>query len=101
MAANNILGEEVFMSGSETLGCTTARRTVNGKGVMVVDTPGLYSRVMDNDAILAELKDPAIALTAPSRVFALVMRMDRQELSDEEKNLITILQDQFQDKIAE
>ena len=104
MAANSILGEEVFMSGSETLGCTVARRTIDGQGVLVVDTPGLFSKVKEDGAVLRELKDPSNALMRPSTTFVVTMRMDLKRLSDEGKKMLTILQDPnepFHDKIDE
>ena len=102
MAANSIIGEEVFMSGSETLGCTVARRTIDGKGVLVVDTPGLFSKVKEDGAVLRELKDPSNALMKPSTTFVVTMRMDRKHLSDEEEKMLNTLQDPkepFHDKI--
>ncbi|XP_072043037.1 GTPase IMAP family member 8-like [Amphiura filiformis] len=98
--ANNILGEEIFESGQETRGCIAARRHVNGNDITVVDTPGFFSKTQSNETIIDELKDPVNNLSAQSRVFVLVMRMDRVELTDKEKKLITIIQDQFHDKIA-
>ena len=100
-AANNILGEEIFESGIKTRGCAAARRKVNGTGVIIADTPGFFSKIQSNDSVMSELKDPVNNLSAEYRVFVLVMRMDRQELSDEEKKIITIIQNQFKDKIAQ
>ena len=99
-AANNILGEEIFDSGTETRGCLAARRKVNGKDVMIADTPGFFGKTRSNDSLISDLKDSVSNLSAKSRVFVLVMRMDRHELTVEEKEIITIIQDQFHDKIA-
>ena len=100
--ANNILGEEIFKSNVKTSGCIAARRDVNGYDVMIADTPGFFIKIgRSNESLIKDLKDPESNLSAKSRVFVLVMRMDREELTDEEKEVITIIQDQFDDKIAE
>ena len=99
-AANNILGEEILYSGINTRGCLAARRKVNDNDVIIADTPGFFNKLQSNDSLIKELKDPVSNMSAEKRVFVLVMRMDRQELADEEKEIISILQNQFHDKIA-
>ena len=102
MAANSIIGEEVFMSGGETLGCSVARRTIDGQGVLVVDTPDLFRKIKEDESVLRELKDPSNTLMKPSTTFVVTMRMDRKQLSDEEEKMLNILQDPnepFHDKI--
>ena len=98
-AANSIFGEEILVSGIKTRGCLAARRKVNDNDVIIADIPGFFSKLQSNDSLINELKDPVSNLSAEKRVFVLVMRMD-QELADEEKEIISIIQNQFHDKIA-
>ena len=92
------------MSGGETLGCTVARRTIDGQGVLVVDTPDLFQKIKEDESVLRELKDPSNALMRSSTTFVVTMRMDRKHLSEEEKEMLNILQNPhapFHDKIDE
>ena len=99
-AANNILGEDIFVSGIKTPDIVAARRKVNGIDVMIADTPGFFNTLKSNDSSISELKNSVNNLSAESRVFVLVMRMDCQVLTDKEKEIITIMQNQFCDEIA-
>ena len=110
-AANSILGGDIFDFSKETSGCVSAKRKVNdGRSVIVTDTTGFFNKPRESrDSLINDLKDTVHNLSAKSRIFVLVIRMDRQKFTDDgdhfklenaEKEIIDVIEKQFQDKIA-
>uniref|UniRef100_A0A4W5NM24 AIG1-type G domain-containing protein n=1 Tax=Hucho hucho TaxID=62062 RepID=A0A4W5NM24_9TELE len=80
-AGNTILGKYAFESdiapSSVTTTCDKNRGEVNGQGLAVIDTPGLFDTTYTNDQILLEIKR-CISFSSPGpHVFLIVLQLGR------------------------
>uniref|UniRef100_A0A4W5QJD0 AIG1-type G domain-containing protein n=1 Tax=Hucho hucho TaxID=62062 RepID=A0A4W5QJD0_9TELE len=96
-AGNTILGRDAFESdlspSSVTTVCDKNRGEVNGQGLAVIDTPGLFDTNYTNDQILLEIKR-CICFSAPGpHVFLIVVQVGR--FTPEEQKTVEILQATF------
>ncbi|KAG5849670.1 hypothetical protein ANANG_G00074190, partial [Anguilla anguilla] len=96
-AANTILGAEEFeseaSSSSVTAKCGKARAEVDGRGVSVIDTPGLFDTELTNDTIIEEITQ-CICLSSPGpHVFLVVIQIGR--FTAEEQKTVEIIQETF------
>ncbi|KAJ8342173.1 hypothetical protein SKAU_G00321010 [Synaphobranchus kaupii] len=96
-AGNTILGWEEFESelspSSVTSQCEKARGEVDGRGVAVIDTPGLFDTEFRNKEIMKEIK-MCISLSSPGpHVFLVVMQLGT--FTREEQETVKIIQETF------
>ncbi|XP_016404037.1 GTPase IMAP family member 4-like [Sinocyclocheilus rhinocerous] len=94
---NTILGKKVFKSetssSSVTKQCEKNNATVNGRNVLVIDTPGLFDTSLTKDEVIDRIKR-CILLSAPGpHVFLVVIQLGR--FTDEEAEAVRIIQNIF------
>lgn len=94
---NTILGTKAFKSEARatsiTKNCSSGTHIINGKSVVIVDTPGLYDTNISNEEVIDEVLK-CITLLAPGpHVFLLVLSIGR--FTDEEKNTVKLIQQVF------
>ncbi len=94
---NTILGEKVFKSelssSSVTKQCEKNNATVNGRNILVIDTPGLFDTSLTKDEVIDRIKR-CIPLSAPGpHVFLVVIQLGR--FTDEEAEAVRIIQAVF------
>uniref|UniRef100_A0A672SP40 Si:ch211-113e8.9 n=1 Tax=Sinocyclocheilus grahami TaxID=75366 RepID=A0A672SP40_SINGR len=94
---NNILGKKVFKSetssSSVTKQCEKNNATVNGRNVLVIDTPGLFDSSLTKDEVIDRIKR-CILLSAPGpHVFLVVIQLGR--FTDEEAEAVRIIPNIF------
>ncbi|ROI15806.1 GTPase IMAP family member 7 [Anabarilius grahami] len=94
---NTILGGKPFPSESRatsvTFECKSVTQKINGRGVCVVDTPGLYDTKLTNEQVIDEVVK-CINFVAPGpHVFLLVLSIGR--FTEEEKKTVGQIQKAF------
>ncbi|KAJ8349055.1 hypothetical protein SKAU_G00276440 [Synaphobranchus kaupii] len=93
-AGNTILGRKEFeadlSSSSVTSACRKERGEVDGREVVVVDTPGLFDKKLNNDQIITQ----CISMSSPGpHVFLVVIQLDT--FTKEEQKAVEIIQEIF------
>ncbi|XP_069054110.1 GTPase IMAP family member 7-like isoform X2 [Lepisosteus oculatus] len=99
---NSILGRKEFLSvlssASVTSACCKRRTVVQGRGVAVVDTPGLFDTDKPSDAIVGEVVR-CIQVSCPGpHAFLLVLQLNR--FTEEEQRSVEALQEIFGEQAA-
>ncbi|XP_072048326.1 GTPase IMAP family member 9-like [Amphiura filiformis] len=98
---NTILGEERFRSRiaskSITTSCNVEYRFIQGKNVVVIDTPGLFDTDRDNDVILEEISK-CMLLAAPG-AHAICLVSDCTRLTKEYQDTVRLLTQLFGEKV--
>ncbi|KAK9981202.1 hypothetical protein ABG768_000759 [Culter alburnus] len=94
---NTILGKKVFKSeissSSVTKQCEKNNATVNGRNILVIDTPGLFDTSLTTDEVVNRIKH-CILLSAPGpHVFLVVIQLGR--FTDKEAEAVKIIQNIF------
>lgn len=98
---NTILGKKLFKSSASAAGvtkrCKQGDATLDGKNILVVDTPGLFDPEMSNQRVIQEIVK-CIYLTSPGpHAFILVVSVGR--FTQEEEDTINLFVRIFGEKI--
>lgn len=97
---NTILGSVKFVSEfapeSVTTDCAKSRAMVDGKTVVVIDTPGLYDTRFEADKTIKDLSQCVQFASPGPHVFLVVIRLGRY--TTEEKGTVKLIQEVFGEK---
>ncbi|XP_043084845.1 GTPase IMAP family member 4-like [Puntigrus tetrazona] len=89
---NTILGRNVFKETNET--CEKQKAYVDGKNIVIFDTPGLFNASLTKEQVKAEI-ERSVEMSAPGpHVFLLVIKLGVR-FTEEERNSVQWIQEKF------
>ncbi len=95
--ANTIIGRNVFdssvSSSSQTKECQSETTVRKGKGIAVIDTPGLYDTELSKKEVMKEIVKCITFASPGPHAFIFVIKVDR--FTEEEKNTVKELKEVF------
>ncbi|XP_047437113.1 uncharacterized protein LOC125005656 isoform X2 [Mugil cephalus] len=95
--ANTILGEEVFATyhspNSGTTACEAKTKSVNGRSITLIDTPGLFDTERSEEHIKQEIVSCITECAPGPHAFLIVLKVDKY--TEQEKELIKKICDCF------
>ncbi|XP_051560257.1 GTPase IMAP family member 9-like [Myxocyprinus asiaticus] len=91
---NTILNRNMFQENVVTQICVSRKAVVGQKAVTIIDTPGLFNPSVSEEELVTKIKKCARMCAPGPHVFLLVIRLD-MGLTDEEKNIVTWIQNNF------
>lgn len=98
--ANTLLGEKVCetddSAASGTSRCQAESRTVNGRSIKLIDTPGFFDTIRSEKVMKEEIMKCIIESSPGPHVFMIVLKVDKY--TKQEKEIIKKLTDCFSDE---
>ncbi|XP_059211556.1 GTPase IMAP family member 7-like, partial [Centropristis striata] len=99
--ANTIFGEELFMIGdsanSETNKCQAKTRSVNGRSITLIDTPGLFDTDRPEEELKAEIVRCITECSPGPHAFLIVLKVERY--TEQEEAVINKIKEYFSEEV--
>ncbi|XP_078132210.1 GTPase IMAP family member 7-like isoform X2 [Sander vitreus] len=99
--ANTIFGEELFTTGgtinSETRTCKGKTKSVNGRSVTLIDTPGFFDTKRSEEELKREILKCIIACAPGPHAFLIVLKVER--FTEQEQAVITTINQYFSEEV--
>ena len=100
-SANTIIGREVFKAdcdgSSITYYCKHATAKIQGRDILVVDTPGLFDTRQDNDSTMREITR-CVGLSAPGPHALILVVQGGNRQTEQVQRCADIIMDVFGDQ---
>ncbi|XP_075948588.1 GTPase IMAP family member 7-like [Anarhichas minor] len=100
-AANTIVGEELFKIGqtanSETSECQAETKSVNGRDITLIDTPGLFDTDRTEEELKSEIVKCITEFSPGLHAFLIVFKVDR--FTEQEQAVITKINQYFSEEV--
>lgn len=97
---NTILGEEIFKTddspNSGTKRCQSETKTVNGRNITLIDTPGLFDSERPEDELMPEILSCITECTPGPHAFLIVLKVEK--FSEQEQAIITKICQNFSEE---
>ncbi|XP_072232289.1 GTPase IMAP family member 8-like [Leuresthes tenuis] len=95
-----IFGEKVFemddSANSETSKCQSATREVNGRNITVIDTPGFFDNVRNEEDLEAEILKCITECSSGPHAFLILLKVEK--FMEHEKHLISKIKETFSEE---
>ncbi|XP_044198448.1 GTPase IMAP family member 7-like [Thunnus albacares] len=99
--ANTIFGENVFTINhtlnSETKGCQAETRSVNGRSITLIDTPGLFDTHMSEENLKPEIVRCITECAPGPHAFLILLKVDR--FTEQENDVIRKIYEYFSEEV--
>ncbi|XP_075948310.1 GTPase IMAP family member 7-like [Anarhichas minor] len=99
--ANTIVGEELFKIGqtakSETSECRAKTKSVNGRNITLIDTPGLFDTDLPEEELKSEIVKCIIEFSPGLHAFLIVLKVDK--FTKQEQAVITEINQYFSEEV--
>ncbi|XP_039677503.1 GTPase IMAP family member 7-like [Perca fluviatilis] len=99
--ANTIFGEKLFTIShtlnSETRKCEARTKSVNGRSITLIDTPGLYDTEISEEEMKPEIVRCIVECAPGPHAFLIVIKVER--FTEHEQAVITKIKNYFSDEV--
>ncbi|KAM6894250.1 GTPase IMAP family member 7-like [Lycodopsis pacificus] len=99
--ANTIFGDELFKIGhtanSETSECRAETKSINGRDITVIDTPGLFDTDRPEEKLKSEIVKCITEFSSGLHAFVIVFEAGR--FTDQEQDVITKINQYFSEEV--